>query len=361
MHARKLALSSRHRSRSCTHPTSIMRLEMRLSFLSFIVALAVPQLAAQPPLDAELARVRAQITASVPADQRAALVQRLDRAEAALKAGRTYQAVYLLEAAYDGAAAFVFTASSGVKSPEAFVKKWTELGPPKPRSGAAGRAPAVIDALAQASEGRGPTTYQASRPYAEDAGVDAGLYYLGESYAAMDFAAFVRSGSWPAVGRRPMFRSIALELATLDREMTTQYETMQRASHPTYIRASAALKQARSLNDQGAFEGALFEYLLSRYLFAPLRGRAPDATREQLDAARASLPAGEDHSIADLFVQFGEEGLASDNAELRANAAAVDADVVPAYLAAIAPARPTSTASDTSAAVTITLVRWPFT
>jgi hypothetical protein len=332
---------------------------MTMRLLSLVV-LAALQLGARPRLEVELARVRDQIKASVPADQRAMLVQRLDRAQAASKAGRTYQAVYLLEASYDSAAAFAFAASSGVKTPEAFVEKWTGLGPPKPRSRRSGNLPAVIDALAEASEDRGPTTYLASRPYAEDAGVDAGLYYLGESYATMDFAAFVRSGSWPAAGRRPAFRSIALELAALDREMTTKYETMERASHPTYIRASAALKQARSLNDHGAFEGALFEYLLSRYLFAPLRGPSADASRERLDAVRKSLSSGEDHTIAELFVQFAEEGLSSDDADLRSGAAAVTADVVPAYFAAIAPARPATT-SDTSAAVTITLVRWPFT
>jgi hypothetical protein len=72
-----------------------MRLEMRLSLLFFTVFLAAPQLGTPSRLDAELARVRAQIKASVPADEQASLVQRLDRAEAALKAERTYQAVYL--------------------------------------------------------------------------------------------------------------------------------------------------------------------------------------------------------------------------------------------------------------------------
>ena len=42
----------------------------------------------------------------------------------------------------------------------------------------------------------GPSTYQASRPYAEDAGTEAGLYYLGESQAVMNYAAFVRGGTW---------------------------------------------------------------------------------------------------------------------------------------------------------------------
>src|SRR5262245_38956169 len=79
-------------------------------------------------LASDLARVRAQITANVPESQRAALVQRLDRADAALKAGRTYQALYLSEASYEGAAAFAFAASSGVQSPDDFVKAWTRQG-----------------------------------------------------------------------------------------------------------------------------------------------------------------------------------------------------------------------------------------
>ena len=68
----------------------------------------------------ELPRVRSQIAASVPEDQRAALLQRLDRAEAALKAARTYQALYLLEAPYEGAAAFAFAASASAQLAERF-------------------------------------------------------------------------------------------------------------------------------------------------------------------------------------------------------------------------------------------------
>jgi hypothetical protein len=309
----------------------------------------------------QLARVRSQIDSNVPADQRASLLQRLDRADSALKAARTYQSLYLLEATYEGAAAFTFASSSGVQSPGDFVKKWTELGPPKPHSGAAGRVPALVDALAEAAEDRGRATYQASRPYAEDSGTEAGLYYLGESRAVMDYAAFVRAGRWPDAGRRPAFRSLAPELAAFDREMTTRYEGMERADHPTYIRASAALKQARSLDDHGAREGALLQYLLTRYLFAPLRGpAAAEATRERIDAVRTTLPAAEDHSIAEFLLQFAEEGLSTDNAALRRGAAAVLEDVIPAYLAALAAPAPRATPT-ANASVTITLVRWPFT
>jgi hypothetical protein len=348
-----------------------MALPMRRFFVAAIVLLAVLPVRTSQRIDSrrdtdaslarELARVRAQILSIVPEDQRAPLLQRLDRAEAAQKAQRIYQAAYFLEAAYEGAAAFAFTASAGVQSPDDFIRKWTALGVPKSHSGSVGRVPAVVDALAEAAEDRGPATYQASRPYAEDSGTSSGLYYLGESYAVMDYAALLRSVTWPVAGRRPAFRSIAPELSALDREMTTKYETMERANHPTYIRASAALKQARSLEERGAREGALFEYLLSQYLFAPLRGpAAAEATRERIDAARATLPAGEDHSLAELFIQFADEGLASDNADLRRGASAVVEDILPAYLAALKPAAPAAT-STANGAVTITLVRWPFT
>jgi hypothetical protein len=333
---------------------------MRTLILSTAIVLAGAQSSTDPGIATELARVRTQIDATAPPDQRATFVQRLDRAAAALKAGRTWQALYLMESPYESASAFAFAAASGVSSAEDFNRKWA-AGAPKLHSGKTGRVPAVVDALAEAAEDRATTTYQASRPYAQDAGTGAGLYYLGESHAVTDYAAFVRSRKWPDAGRRPAFRSIAPELTAFDREMTTKYETMDRAQHATYIRASAALKQARSLNEHAAAEGALFQYLLARYLFAPLRGPAAGApTREQIDAARATVPANNDHSIAELFLQFADEGLASDNADLRRGAAAVVEDIVPAYLAAVAAPVQTTTASS-AAAVTITLVRWPFT
>jgi hypothetical protein len=103
------------------------------------------------------------------------------------------------------------------------------------------------------------------------------------------------------------------------------------------------------------------QYLLSQYLFAPLRGpAAAGISRARIDAVRAALPAATDHSIAEVFIEFADEGLASENADLRRGAAAVIDDVIPAYLAAIASAG-APTQSNVQAAATITLVRWPFT
>jgi hypothetical protein len=318
------------------------------------------QTPARPDLEFEIGRIRGELAASVPADQQAAHTTRLDRATAALAAGRTYLAFYLMEAPFEFARAWTFAKSaSTVTTYDAFVKKWTEVGPP-PRAFGPAASLALARALAAMAANRGPTTYQASRPYAEDAGVQAGLYYLGDSRAVGAFAAFARATVWPARGASPSFRSIAPELAEFDAEMTTRYETMERESHPTYIQASSVLKQARALNDRGEYEGALFAYLLSRYLFAPLRGpAAADATAERIATSRASLGAG-DQSVAELFLQLAEEGVSSTVPAQRRGAAAAVEDVVPAYLAAVAPAA-TTTLAKAVPAVTITLVRWPFT
>ena len=144
--------------------------------------------------------------------------------------------------------------------------------------------------------------------------------------------------------------------------MTTAYEKMERANHPTYIQASAVLKQARTLNDRGQYAGAVFEYLLATYLFSPLRGIGGprEATPAQIAEARQALPAGVDHSIAELFLQLAEEGTTSTVPAQRVGSGAVLDVVLPAYLRAIGRDARSSTAP-LAADVTITLVRWPFT
>ena len=339
---------------------------MRLIALLLAAVLTLrPQ--ANPPqeLSAEMDRIRAEAAAATPDDQRAAPAGRLERARAALDAGRPLLALYLFEMPWENAKAWTFVkSSSAVTTPEAFANKWTAMGEPRaalPRPQRGGRRPALVDAMAAAAEARGATTYHASLAYGEDSGLTGGLYYLGESHAVMQFAAMARSLSWPPSGAAVALRSISAELTALDTEMTTAYETMDRSHHSSYIVASAALKQARILDDRGQYGGALFQYLLSRYIFAPLRGPSvQDATPARIAEARASMPEGADHSIAELFLQLADEGVSGDVPAQRRGAAAALDDVLPAYRAAIAP--PTSTAAAAATAqVTVTLVRWPFT
>jgi hypothetical protein len=333
-----------------------------------LLAAAVVLLAAmmQTPRELELAMAtaRADVVRQVPADQQPPIIARLDRAAASLSAGRAYLALYLLESPFESSSAFGFARAAGVSTPQAFLDTWTRTGVPIATRPPAGARPAIVDAIAAAAEGRAAATYQASRPYAEDSGVDAGLYYLGESRALVAFAAFARTIAWPAPPTPPSFRSIATELAAFDAEMTVRYESMARSEHPTYISASAALKQARTLNDGGHYDAALFEYLLSRYLFAPLRGpAAQEATAARIAEARRSLGSSVDHSIAEVFLQLADEGVSGNVPAQRRGAAAALDEVLPAYFAAVAPPQAVTTAAATAPAaqVTITLVRWPFT
>src|SRR4051812_23866720 len=328
-----------------------------------VIAAALLLTSAQaPPSDiaSTLARTRADVSASVPSEQQDAFTARLDRAESSAKAGRGYLALYLVESPFEAASAFAFARSAGVTTLDAFVATWTSLGAPARQPPPRGARPAIVDALASVAEGRAAATYRASRPYAQDSGVDAGLYYLGESRALVAFAAHARTLGWPTPPPRPALRSIAREIAALDAEMTAKYETMARTEHPTYISASAALKQARSLDEAREYPGALFEYLLSRYLFAAVRGPAArEATTERIAEARQGLGTTVDHSIADLFLQLADEGVSGNVPAQRRGAAAALDDVLPAYVAALAPAAITAPAP--AATVTITLVRWPFT
>lgn len=328
------------------------------------IALSAGQLSAPTArLRAEMDHARAELQFNAPEADRTAPLARLDRAKAALDAGRVYLAAYLMEVPWEGARNFaLIKASADITTTDAFIRKWTAMGEPRPVPPPRGsRVPALVAALAAVAEARGPTTYHASRPYGEDSSVFGGLYYLGDSHAVMEFAAMLRGLDWPTPAAAPTFRSITGEIAALDAEMTAAYERMERANHSTYISASAALKQARTLNEHGQFAGALLEYLLSRHLFAPLRGPASaNATPESIAAARAALSAQSDHSIAELFLQLAEEGVAGSVDAQRRGAAEALEDVMPAYKSALAAPATTTTGSAT-AAVTITLVRWPYT
>src|SRR5262249_17638444 len=106
-------------------------------------------------LAAEMDRVRADL-ANAPDDERTSPLQRLDRAKAALEANRPLLALYLTEAPWEAGKAWTFIKSADVTTAEAFEKKWTALGEPKPVPSGGSRPPAVIQPLAASPAARGP-------------------------------------------------------------------------------------------------------------------------------------------------------------------------------------------------------------
>jgi hypothetical protein len=251
-------------------------------------------------------------------------------------------------------------AHKDVTSVEAFKRLWTRTGEPHAAATASAGRDSLTDALAAAADARGPATYRASLPYASDAGVDAGVYYLGDAWASTRFAAFVRGLDWPRPAARLALRSIAPELDAFDREVTTAYEKMDRSQHAGYIQTSVAIKQARTLDEAHQYAGALLEYLLARYRFGLLRTPGATVDPDAVRAARERFPISGDHGIAELFLQMADRALADPAPSAHRAAAVILNDVLPAYAAATATPSVT-TAAAASPQVTITLVRWPFT
>ena len=104
--------------------------------------------------------------------------------------------------------------------------------PPAPGAGRAGTH--FVEALAQSSEGRAPATYRASLPYAQDAGISAGLYYLGESHAMMRFAALCRSLDVHPSGRPPALKPVGPALRAYEAEVVKAYDQAPQPLRPRF-------------------------------------------------------------------------------------------------------------------------------
>src|SRR5690606_19751676 len=118
----------------------------------------------------------------IPADQRVGIETRMTRAKSALDAGRLHLALFDLETVFTAAGGFDAAAQAdAVKTFDAFESRWRAAGEPSATAGPAQPRPILVDALAASADARAPVTYRAALPYARDAGVQAGLFYLGES------------------------------------------------------------------------------------------------------------------------------------------------------------------------------------
>ena len=284
-------------------------------------------------IQSEVARLVSDVPAVIPESSRAAVTTRLARAREALKDQHFYLALYDLQVVFEAEGGYrLATSERAVADHEAFTRKWTELGaPPDPPSTRA--SVTFIEALAQSAEGRAPATYRASLPYAQDAGITAGLYYLGESHAMVRFARLCRSTDARPAGRPPALRSIEPALATYEQEVVRAYDTAPAAKRPQYAGVNVAIKLARTLDEQERYEGALLQYLVSRLRHAVIG----DGAAASVDSLRArvkntSMPLGVDHSIGEFFLQLASASLEGPDASA-SHASAILDDVLPAYFA----------------------------
>jgi hypothetical protein len=302
--------------------------------LLVVSALSLVSAQADERIASEMKRLESAIAEVVPADSRGAIVSRLERGRTANAAGRTYLALYDLQVAFEAEGGYRLAAGrKEIPDFETFKRKWTQLGAPADPPSTKAEI-AFIEALAQSAEGRAPATYKASLPYAQDAGIEAGLYYLGESQAMVRFAALCRSLERRRSGASPLLRSIEPELAAYEQQVVKAYDAAGAQQRPQFAAVNVTIKIARTLDQQQRYEGALLQYLVSRYRFALLTGGAagpaPAAADLQKRIDGIELTPATDHSIAQFFLQLASATLSGPE-PMTASAVAVLDDVLPAY------------------------------
>jgi hypothetical protein len=193
---------------------------------------------------------------------------------------------------------------------------------------------------------------------------DSGLFYLGAARAARAFAGLARRLSVPSPLKAPALRALGPELDALEAEMLGAYRPpLSIDKHREFIGASSALKEARELDAAGLRYGALLRYLQAVLRFASLRAAPlpPAEAEARLRALEARLDEGRtDHTIGRVFAQAARSDLAEHARDGAAvSAAAVVAEVLPRYFAALDTAPPRAGRAEPR--VTVTLVRWPYT
>ncbi|MEQ1831735.1 MAG: hypothetical protein ABL977_01685 [Candidatus Eisenbacteria bacterium] len=299
----------------------------------------------------------------------------LEQALAQLGHGRRWYALHRFAAVYAnlGAAERMAARSKADLGAPAFERdharlerEWTrELLPPAPAAFAS-LAPAAVRAVAEAAAMQVRPYFESSLEYGRSTEPGSGLFYMSAALAQHDFVAFCRRLSDPATARRtPQLRSIRSEIDRLQAQMIAEYQPpLSVDRHAEFIGASAALKEARALDERGLHHGALLRYLQAVARNAPLHATPTTLPPESLRAVLARYEVrfaadASDHSIGELFVQLGLVNAEAAPGTSPPLACAIATQVLPAYLAALAPAPAART--PVAALATVTLVRWPFT
>jgi len=299
----------------------------------------------------------------------------LQRTQQALRDRHRLLALLRLSVAREGlaAAAYMSQRTPAERTERApFEAEWARMGgvlraalaPPAPAT-LEGLRPALVRALAEAAQPQVKVYYDASLDYGRSTTPESGLYYLGSAQAAQEFVGFLRTLPAHEAAAPPRLRALGPDLDALEGEMLAAYRPpLSIDRHRDFILAHSALKEARELDALGLRHGALLRYLQAAVRFAPLRAPAPAVApdlRLRLDRLAAELGRERaDHSIARLFLEVAEADLAEHAQDGAAvNAAAVAADVLPRYRAALGPAPAPAPRPDPR--VTVTLVRWPYT
>jgi len=305
----------------------------------------------------------------------------LTAAEKALADGRRLLALQRLAAARTNLSATVYVSEhTGPESRDeaAFVAEWERLGRELQADlgatapGAFERVrPAAVRAMAEAAAPQIRAFYDAGLEMGKSIEPGEGLFYLGSARAQREFAAFCRTlpppTTTPLIGAPPRLRPLAHELDDLETKLLAAYRPPASVDrHGEFIGANAALNEARQLDSAGLRNGALLRYLEAALRAAPLFSAAappadPTPLADRLAADESRLAAADvDHSIGRIFLERAQADLSANPPPAAAPMAeAIATEVLPRSFAALGPAAPRPVPP--APAVTVTLVRWPYT
>jgi len=315
----------------------------------------------------------------------------LDRADTALKSGSCYLALERLTAARQivEPGAFLATRAKTLAelTPEVAGSAMTtleeELGTHRARfeRAPAEKLPAAVRAMRAEAAVQAPVL-AATMPMWRDIGDYLGtIYYGGAGIALGRAVAFMDALPFPASGRAPAIAPLERALEDYERALVAAYRPPEEKDrHVEFISASAALKTAKEVQAAGRAEGTLYVYLRARRIGARLthpglEASTPETVRAAIERFRPRLEGPTDHSIAALFLEqaAAQLELAATPPDALRIAAAVVEDVLPEYFrlasdrgaeaASVAPsaAAPVPPPVVAAPAVTVTLVRWPYT
>ena len=346
-----------------------------------VVASGLRASAASDPLTSEIERWRAFLrddrTAGVEllASLKTDIEPGMAGTEKALREGLTLLAFHRLAAVQGqlAAAAYLVDRSATQRhDPAEFEKEWsrmgselrTDLGAPSPAA-LDGVRPAAVRAAGEAAMFKVRVLYESSLEYGRNTMPEAGLYYIGAALAQEQFAALCRSLSAPTRPGEIRPRSLQGELEALQGELLLAYRPPASIDrHRQFIAANAAIKEARELDTAGLRYGALYRYLEAVLRVSLARTTAPPPQAETLrgllrDFEPRLSASGLDHSIGRVYFESAQANLDAAFGGDPAVTSAIVSFVLPRYLAALEPEPPRP--APPKAAVTVTLVRWPYT
>jgi hypothetical protein len=303
--------------------------------------------APQPAVDAEYQRLDATLkslaAASLPKDLEPEMQGARDALNRVAHAEGAEYRLYRLRDAFVTVERLRYFVdhNSATKSADAFRSLWSKERPRFEKLGVDQRGTVLERALAQSAATRAERLFEASAAYAKATTPSNGVYYIADASANLGFRDFVRHMATESNEKIASASGIASSLDALETATLQFFSTREAA--PDAIPVSVRMKEARELLADRRLEGAMLLAIEADIVLTDRGGP------EVLTSTTASPRAG---SMASLLTEWAANEQQPDRKKSREKAMTFYAGLFAPAAKSVASSKP---------AVTVTLVRWPYT